>query len=138
MGYKNKNISELLLLANGVEDFYCDEVLSGKTEVKKVLETENTLAFYHTRPFYDVHIVVIPKKHITSLIDVKPEDKDVMNDLISAIQRVSKQINDKYGACTVSTNLGEYQSNKHMHWHVHDWKHSLNEKATLVHYTKVC
>jgi histidine triad (HIT) family protein len=119
MGYKNKNISELLLLANGVEDFYCDEVLSGKTEVKKVLETENTLAFYHTRPFYDVHIVVIPKKHITSLIDVKPEDKDVMNDLISAIQRVSKQINDKYGACTVSTNLGEYQSNKHMHWHVH-------------------
>ena len=119
MGYKNKNTSELLLLANGVEDFYCDEVLSGKTEVKKVLETENTLAFYHTRPFYDVHIVVIPKKHITSLIDVKPEDKDVMNDLISAIQRVSKQINDKYGACTVSTNLGEYQSNKHMHWYVH-------------------
>ncbi|WP_326998733.1 hypothetical protein [Cohnella kolymensis] len=26
------------------------------------METENTLAFYHTRPFYDVHIVVIPKK----------------------------------------------------------------------------
>jgi len=38
MGYKNKNTSELLLLANGVEDFYCDEVLSGKTEVKKVLK----------------------------------------------------------------------------------------------------
>lgn len=106
-------------MANGVQDFYCDEVLSGKTAVEKVLETENSLAFYHTRPFYDVHIVVIPKKHITSLIDVKPEDKDVLNDLFSVIQKVSKQINDKYGAVTVSTNIGEYQSNKHMHWHVH-------------------
>ncbi|MGG3470776.1 HIT domain-containing protein [Neobacillus pocheonensis] len=93
--------------ANGVEDFYCDEVLSGKITVENVLETENTLAFYHTRPFYDVHIVVIPKKHITSLIDVKSEDKDVLNDLFSVIQKVSKQVNDKYAACTVSTNIGE-------------------------------
>ncbi|WP_043932400.1 HIT family protein [Bacillus sp. EB01] len=106
-------------MANGVEDFYCDEVLSGKTAVEKVWETDDTLAFYHTRPFYDVHIVVIPKKHIPSLIDVKPEDKDIFNDLFSVIQKVSKQVNDKYGACTVSTNIGEYQSNKHMHWHVH-------------------
>jgi len=93
----------VVTLANGVVDFYCDEVLSGKTTVEKVLETENTLAFYHTRPFYDVHIVVIPKKHITSLINVKAEDKDVLNDLFSVIQKVSKQVNDKYGACTVST-----------------------------------
>jgi histidine triad (HIT) family protein len=109
----------VVTVTNGVEDFYCDEVLSGNTVVEKVLESEDTLAFYHTRPFYDVHIVVIPKKHITSLIDVKEEDKDVLNDLFSVIQKVSKQVNDKYGACTVSTNLGEYQSNKHMHWHVH-------------------
>lgn len=33
------------------EDFYCDEVLSGKTKVNKVLETENVLAYHHTRPF---------------------------------------------------------------------------------------
>ena len=38
------------------QDFYCDEVLSGKTKVEKVVETEHSLAFYHTRPFYDVHI----------------------------------------------------------------------------------
>lgn len=33
------------------EDFYCDEVLSGRTYVKKVLETDNVLAYHHTRPF---------------------------------------------------------------------------------------
>ncbi|MCD7034522.1 HIT domain-containing protein [Metabacillus sp. GX 13764] len=106
-------------MANGIEDFYCEEVLSGKTEIEKVLETDRTVAFYHTRPFYEVHIVVIPKKHITFLIDIAPEDKIELDDLLSVIQKVSRQVNDEYGACTVSTNIGNYQSNKHMHWHVH-------------------
>ncbi|GEK27217.1 hypothetical protein BSU04nite_36060 [Bacillus spizizenii] len=33
------------------EDFYCDEVFSGKTKVNKVLETDNVLAYYHTKPY---------------------------------------------------------------------------------------
>ena len=39
-------------------DFYCEQVLSGKTRVEVVLETENVLAFHHTRPHWPVHIVV--------------------------------------------------------------------------------
>jgi histidine triad (HIT) family protein len=46
---------------NTTNDFYCDEVLSGLTPVEKVAETESVLAFRHTRPYYPVHIVVIPK-----------------------------------------------------------------------------
>ncbi|MGI8384200.1 HIT family protein [Robertmurraya sp. P23] len=106
-------------MASGEEDFYCDEVLSGKTVVETVLETEHTIAFYHTRPFYDVHIVVIPKRHITSLVEVRIDDKDTFHDLFLVIQEVAKLVNDQYGACTVSTNIGQYQSNKHLHWHVH-------------------
>lgn len=34
-----------------IEDFYCEQVLSGQTRVEIVLETENVLAFHHTRPF---------------------------------------------------------------------------------------
>jgi histidine triad (HIT) family protein len=32
-------------------DFYCNEVLSGRTAVQIVAETENVLAFHHTRPY---------------------------------------------------------------------------------------
>jgi len=35
------------------------------------------------------------------------------------IEKVSEMVNNQHGACKVSTNIGEYQSNKHMHWHVH-------------------
>ena len=53
------------------EDFYCDEVLSGRTEVRVVRETDNVLAYHHTRPFWPVHIVVIPKRHISSLLTIE-------------------------------------------------------------------
>jgi len=42
------------------EDFYCDFVLSHNISVKKVHETDRVLAYYHTKPFWPVHIVVIP------------------------------------------------------------------------------
>jgi len=32
--------------------------LLGKTQINKVLETENVLTYYHTKPFYPVHSVV--------------------------------------------------------------------------------
>lgn len=99
-------------------DFYCDEILSGKTYIKKVKETENVLAYYHTRPFYEVHIVAIPKKHISSFIDVKAEDSLLMNELMSVIREVAAQITNEYGACKIITKLGSYQDTKHLHWHI--------------------
>jgi len=34
------------------QDFYCDEVLNGKTQVNKVIENDIVLAYHHTRPNY--------------------------------------------------------------------------------------
>jgi histidine triad (HIT) family protein len=99
-------------------DFYCDEVLSGKTEVEKVLETKNVLAYYHTRPFYQVHIVAIPKKHIPSLTNMEENDQGILFELIEVIQKVAADVEENYGACRVITNLGRYQESKHLHWHI--------------------
>ncbi len=100
------------------EDFYCDEVLSGKTSVTKVLETEHVLAYHHTKPFYPVHIVAVPKKHILSLLTMTEEEQPILFELLSVIQTVAQQITDEYGACRVLTNLGNYQDSKHLHWHI--------------------
>jgi histidine triad (HIT) family protein len=99
-------------------DFYCDEALSGRTPIQKVMETDNVLAFHHTRPFYPVHIVVIPKRHIGSLLTLEPEDQPVLLELIAVVRAVAEQMVATHGACRVLTNLGEYQDSKHLHWHV--------------------
>ena len=101
-----------------MDDFYCDEVLSGRTPVQTVVETENVLAFHHTRPFYPVHIVVVPKRHIESLLTIRDEDEQLVLELLQVIRQVATRVVNEHGACRVITNLGEYQDSKHLHWHV--------------------
>jgi histidine triad (HIT) family protein len=98
-----------------MEDFYCEEVLSGKTPVEKVFETENILAYHHTRPFWETHIVVIPKTHVDSLLTV---EKDLLDELLEVVKTVAALMLGEKGAVRVLTNLGDYQDSKHLHFHV--------------------
>ena len=100
------------------EDFYCDEVLSGRTAVRVVRETDNVLAYHHTRPFWPVHIVVIPKRHIASLVTLEERDNALLLELLGVVREVAGEVLGEHGACRVLTNLGKYQDSKHLHWHV--------------------
>ena len=71
-------------------DFYCDEVLSGRTPVQRVMETANVLAYHHTRPFYPVHIVVFPKRHVDSLLTL--DDPRLLAEMVEVIQAVAAQV----------------------------------------------
>lgn len=98
-----------------MSDFYCDEVFSGKTPVEKVLETENVLAYHHTRPFWPVHIVVVPKRHVASVLEV---ESDLLIEIFDVIKEVAGRVFEEHGAARVLTNLGEYQDSKHLHFHI--------------------
>ncbi len=100
------------------KDFYCDEVLSGKTPVEKVIETDRVLAFRHTRPAYPVHIVVIPKQHIDSLLYLEEAHNSLLLEMVRVIQQVAEEVTSAHGSCRVVTNLGKYQDSKHLHWHI--------------------
>lgn len=100
------------------EDFYCEEALSGRTPINKVLETENILAFHHTRPFWPVHIVVIPKRHISSLLTLESADNNLLIELFDAIKQIAAKVVAEHGAARVLTNLGQYQDSKHLHFHI--------------------
>ena len=99
-------------------DFYCDEVLNGKTEVRIVTETANVLAYHHTRPFWPEHIVVIPKRHVGSLLTIETQDAPLLLELLTVIREVAAKVVAEHGACRVLTNLGDYQDSKHLHWHI--------------------
>ncbi|MCA1245383.1 HIT domain-containing protein [Massilia sp. MS-15] len=99
-------------------DFYCDEALSGRTPVEVVRETEDVLAFHHTRPFYPVHIVVVPKAHVPSLTDLGGHSPELVYRLLDVVRQVAADVEHDHGACRVVTNLGKYQDSKHLHFHV--------------------
>lgn len=100
------------------DDFYCDEALSGRTPIEVVEETSHVLAFHHTKPFWPVHVVVIPKKHIPSLTSLGDSDVSELHQVLAVVRRVAAAVESEHGACRVLTNLGEYQDSKHLHFHV--------------------
>jgi histidine triad (HIT) family protein len=99
-------------------DFYCEQVLSKRTKVEVVRETASVLAYHHTKPHWPVHIVVIPKQHVPSLVDLGGAEPGLLHDLLQVVRDVAMQVLAEHGAARVLTNLGRYQDSKHLHFHV--------------------
>lgn len=104
------------------DDFYCDEAISGRTKVDVVAETDDVLAFHHTRPFWPVHIVVVPKRHVPSLTDLGGAPPELLSTIMATVQEIAASVEAEHGACRVLTNLGRYQDSKHLHFHVNSGK----------------
>jgi len=51
-------------------------------------------------------------------LTIEEEDQDLLLEMLSVIKTVAEKVNSDTGACRVSTNLGNYQDSKHLHWHV--------------------
>lgn len=100
------------------DDFYCDEALSGRTSIAVVMETDDVLAFHHTKPFWPVHIVVIPKHHVPSLTNLGDAPAGLLMEVMDVVAKVALEVEQEHGACRVLTNLGRYQDSKHLHFHV--------------------
>lgn len=98
-------------------DFYCDVAIPRRQPIEVVHEDEDVLAFHHTRPFWPVHIVVVPKRHVDSLLTL--EDPGLAARLLGVVKHVAEHVVAREGSAGVLTNLGEYQDSKHLHIHVH-------------------
>ncbi len=99
-------------------DIYCDIILKGTSPLKIEYESDNVLAYHHTRPFCPVHLVIIPKKHIPSFTNRDSVDDPIVTEMLEVVRRIAKKVEDEEGAARILTNLGTYQSNKHFHIHV--------------------
>src|SRR6185295_18546502 len=88
----------------------------GEVPIQVVAETDNVLAFHHVFPSWDIHIVVIPKKHVRSLVEV--EDPSLFSEMFQVVVCIIKEQRFDDSNYKVITNGGSYQSNKHLHIHL--------------------
>lgn len=100
-------------------DFYCDVALPHPERLRIVTEDDRVLAFHHTRPFWETHIVIVPKRHLASFTSVSESDESDLRALFAFVQRIARDVEIEHGAAAVLTNLGRYQDSKHLHVHVH-------------------
>jgi histidine triad (HIT) family protein len=101
------------------DDFYCDVALPDLDALDVVHRGELVVAFHHTRPYWEHHVVVVPREHLRSLTTLDAErDAAVIAELLRVVARVAGDFEREHGAARVVTNVGEYQDSKHLHVHV--------------------
>ena len=100
------------------ECIFC-KIASGEIPSSKVYETENVLAFDDINPMAPVHVIIIPKAHIPTLLDVTPGKMDVLVAMFLAAREVAKIKGiDKKGFRTV-VNCNEEGGQVIFHLHMH-------------------
>ena len=95
------------------------KIVKGEVPSTKVYEDENILAFNDINPATPIHILVIPKKHISSLIDLTEEDKDIVWNIHNSINKIAEQNNFKDDGFRVIVNCGKDAGQEVMHLHYH-------------------
>ena len=103
-----------------MDDCVFCKIIKGDIPSKKVYEDDDILAFYDINPIAKVHVLVIPKKHITSLLELKKEDKDLLFHIFNKINEIAEMIGVAKTGFGVISNVGEDsgQAVKHLHFHI--------------------
>jgi histidine triad (HIT) family protein len=99
-------------------DFYCEEALTGKTPIKKLYESDKVLAFYHTKPSFETHIMIIPKKHIHNLIQTKASDNGLLLEIFDVARNLASKLDIENKGARLVTNMGKFQDTPHLHFHL--------------------
>jgi len=93
------------------------KIIKGKIPAKKINEMTNVIAFEDANPSADTHILVVPKRHIETFMDINKEDNEVLVQMLRISQDLikSEKLEKKY---KLVINGGEYQFVPHLHWHL--------------------
>ena len=95
------------------------KIVSGEIPSKKVYEDEKILAFYDLNPQAKVHVLVIPKKHISCVDEIDSSNSEMVAYVFEKIPVIAKSLGLSNGY-RVITNCGDdaCQSVKHLHFHI--------------------
>lgn len=93
------------------------KIVSGDIPSQKVYEDETVLAFKDINPQAPVHVLVIPKTHISGAADITPENSAIVAHCFEVIAQLGKDIE---GGFRVVSNCGENagQTVPHLHFHI--------------------
>lgn len=100
------------------ECVFC-KIIKGEIPSEKVYEDEEVLAFKDIQPAAPIHILVIPKKHIATLLEVKPEDSNLISHIFQVINHIAKEMHIDQEGFRVIANCGKDSGQEVMHIHFH-------------------
>ena len=103
-----------------MDDCLFCKIIKGEIPSKKAYEDDYVYAFWDISPTAPVHILVIPKNHISTLNDITEENSLLISKIYEAIPKIAKENNiDKDGYRVVANcNKAAGQTVFHVHFHL--------------------
>lgn len=100
------------------------KIIKGELRSTKEFENEKIVAFRDINPVAPIHVLIVPKKHITRLTEVGNGDKDLLGEVLLVASNLAKKLQISDAFRVLNTN-GEKagQTVPHIHFHlIGGWK----------------
>lgn len=96
------------------------KIIDKKIPARVVYEDELTLAFEDVNPQAPVHTLVIPKKHLSTLLDIKEEDAGLIAHIFRVANKIAgdKGIAERGFRVVANCNPESGQTVYHIHFHI--------------------
>lgn len=103
-----------------MEDCLFCKIVKGEIPSDKVYEDEKILCFKDINPEAPVHVLVIPKKHISSINEISKEDEALIGSIFTVIKTVAEKLGIAEDGYRVISNCNENggQTVPHIHFHI--------------------
>lgn len=102
------------------EDCLFCKILAGDIPADIIYESESAIAFRDISPQAPTHVLVIPRKHVSTINDLDEEDRALVGDLFLAAKQIAAEegIDESGYRAVMNCNEGAGQSVFHIHLHV--------------------
>jgi histidine triad (HIT) family protein len=96
------------------------KIIEKKIPAKIICEDDLTLAFEDINPQAPVHFLVIPKKHISTILDIKDADRELIGRIFQVAAKIAadKGIAAKGFRMVLNCNPDGGQTVYHIHCHI--------------------
>ncbi len=101
------------------ECVFC-RIVKGEIPSEKVYEDGDVLAFEDIHPMAPVHVIVIPKRHVATLMDLKSDLSGIMTAMYRGAQETARRkgIDQRGFRTVINCNPEGGQIVYHLHMHV--------------------
>ncbi len=96
------------------------KIINKEIPAEIIFENDNVIAFRDIDPKAPVHVLIIPRKHIETLMDIEPEDKDLIGEIYLAAKKIAKAngVHEKGFRLVQNCNSDGGQEVFHIHFHL--------------------
>ncbi len=94
-------------------------IVAGELPSDEVASTERTYAFRDIKPALPVHVLVVPREHVTSADTVTAEHGEVLAEMMTTAQEVAREEGLSERGYRLVFNVGDDAQNSVAHLHMH-------------------